>query len=238
MTKVVPALLIVAAFAAAARAESYDPISAYEEVSIHGFRILVNQEVQSHEKYAAKMREELATQLAAIINILSDEHLTELRKVTIWVEWKAKEKGAAEFHPSEKWLVDHGYNPRKTRAIELCNTVNFVNWSRSAQPWMVMHEMAHAYHFRVLGEDNLDVATAFKQAKKSQSYDSVKHVNGESQRAYAMKNNKEYFAEITEAYLGKNDFFPFTREELKQHDPVGYQLMQDCWSQANKKVDQ
>jgi len=231
-------LLAICLLAGVAQAEAYDAITSYKQETIHGFQILINSEVLQHEAYAAKMRKELTSQLAAIIKVLPDEHLAELRKVTIWVEWQAKEKGAAEFHPSEKWLVDNGYNPRKTRAIELCNTVNFVNWSRSAQPWMVMHEMAHAYHFRVLGEDNRDVATAFKQAKKSQTYDSVKHVNGEKQRAYAMKNNKEYFAEITEAYLGKNDFYPFTCEELKQHDPVGYQLMQDCWSPASKNVEQ
>jgi hypothetical protein len=29
----------------------------------------------------------------------------------------------------------------------------------------------------------------------------------------------KYFADLTEAYFGKNDFFPFNREDLKKYDP-------------------
>ena len=39
----------------------------------------------------------------------------------------------------------------------------------------------------------------------------------------------EYFAESTEAYLGVNDFYPFVRAELKQHDPDMYELMTEIW---------
>ncbi len=34
-----------------------------------------------------------------------------------------------------------------------------------------------------------------------------------------MSEHKEYFAGSTEALFSHNDFFPFTRAELKQHDP-------------------
>jgi len=38
-------------------------------------------------------------------------------------------------------------------------------------------------------------------------------------------------AEVTasEAYLGTNDFFPFTREELEKYDPVGYEMVSAAW---------
>jgi dipeptidyl-peptidase-4 len=39
----------------------------------------------------------------------------------------------------------------------------------------------------------------------------------------------EYFAEATEAYFGKNDFFPFNREELKAHDPLMHDLVGKLW---------
>ncbi len=44
-----------------------------------------------------------------------------------------------------------------------------------------------------------------------------------------MGSPQEYFSELTEAYFGKNDFFPFTRDELKQHDPAGFALMEEAW---------
>ena len=31
------------------------------------------------------------------------------------------------------------------------------------------------------------------------------------------------------AILGKNDFFPFTREELKTHDPTMFDLLEKQW---------
>ena len=47
-----------------------------------------------------------------------------------------------------------------------------------------------------------------------------------------MTNPMEYFAETTEAYFGRNDFFPFTRDELKKHDPEMFELLGKLWQVA------
>jgi hypothetical protein len=39
----------------------------------------------------------------------------------------------------------------------------------------------------------------------------------------------EYFAECTESYFCRNDFFPFTRDELKQHNPEMFGLLEKLW---------
>ena len=44
-----------------------------------------------------------------------------------------------------------------------------------------------------------------------------------------MNNGKEYFAESTEAFFGKNDFFPFNKKELKDHDPKMHDLLIELW---------
>ena len=44
-----------------------------------------------------------------------------------------------------------------------------------------------------------------------------------------MTNPQEYFAENTEAFFSRNDFFPFTRAELKKHDPETFALLQRLW---------
>ena len=155
-------------------------------------------------------------------------------QVRIWVEWDKKPNGAAEYHVSRGWLQANGYNPEKAGGIEISNTRNFVNWSRSAQPCMVMHELAHAYHHLVLGDKHAGIDAAFKQAVDRKLYESVGYVLGGNKRAYAMNNAKEYYAELTEAYFGKNDFFPFTRSDLEKHDPVGNQLMESTWGVAKK----
>ena len=49
--------------------------------------------------------------------------------------------------------------------------------------------------------------------------------------AYAHTNEREYFAELTEAYFGWNSYFPFTKEELESYDPEGYNLIENSWEQ-------
>lgn len=47
--------------------------------------------------------------------------------------------------------------------------------------------------------------------------------------AYALTNELEYFAELSEAYLGRNDFYPYVRKDLEKYDPKGYELMKNTW---------
>ena len=99
---------------------------------------------------------------------------------------------------------------------------------------MVLHELAHAYHFTVLSEKYAPLHAAYKQAMERKLYDSVEFVHGGKQKAYATTNAAEYFAELSEAYFGKNDFFPFTAEELAKHDPVGFETLKKAWGEPAK----
>jgi len=53
--------------------------------------------------------------------------------------------------------------------------------------------------------------------------------NGKTERAYALNNDQEYFAESTEAYFGTNDFYPFIRQELKEDDSNIYSVLEKAW---------
>ena len=54
-------------------------------------------------------------------------------------------------------------------------------------------------------------------------------MSGSDVRKRIERNDQEYFAELTEAYFGTNDFYPFVRAELKQHDPKMYQVLEKVW---------
>ena len=45
---------------------------------------------------------------------------------------------------------------------------------------------------------------------------------------------KHAFAESTEAFFGTNDFYPFTRAELKEHDPEMFKVLCEVWG-INRK---
>jgi Mlc titration factor MtfA (ptsG expression regulator) len=103
-------------------------------------------------------------------------------------------------------------------------------------PNFALHELAHGYHDRELpgGFKNSEIAELYQKAVTSKSYEQVQRWNGKEfakspQRAYAMTNPMEYFAENTEAFFSKNDFFPFTREELLRHDPAMSSLLARLW---------
>jgi Mlc titration factor MtfA (ptsG expression regulator) len=103
-------------------------------------------------------------------------------------------------------------------------------------PNFTLHELAHAFHDRFLpgGFENPEIKAAYNRAKASGAYDRVERWNGDgksktTERAYAMTNPMEYFAEITEAFFSRNDFYPFDREELRQHDPEMERLLRRLW---------
>jgi dipeptidyl-peptidase-4 len=96
-------------------------------------------------------------------------------------------------------------------------------------PAVVLHELAHSYHDQVLGFDDPRILAAYKRAMDAGLYDEVLLYTGRKVRAYAAENHYEYFAEGTEAYFYRNDFYPFVKAELKEHDPVLYNLLVEIW---------
>jgi dipeptidyl-peptidase-4 len=65
---------------------------------------------------------------------------------------------------------------------------------------------------------------------KEKKYESVLDYAGRKRKAYAANNVEEYFAEATEAFFGTNDFFPFVRAELREHDPELYRVLERIWA--------
>jgi hypothetical protein len=222
--------LVLASRSTADDAPAWDPIERYVEVRIEGWRVLVHKDLDAADSSTvrADVLRLLADQLYRITRALPPPAVEKLRAFPIWIEVAHPRHACMCYHVSPDWLRSHGMNPTKAGAVEIANCKNFLTWTHQ-QPWMVLHELAHGYHDRVLGYDNADVHSAYQSAVESKAYESVLHINGKKQRHYALTNDREYFAEATEAYFGTNDFFPFVRSELKQHDPRGYAMIEKAW---------
>jgi hypothetical protein len=125
------------------------------------------------------------------------------------------------------------------KAVEFTNVRIFERETRR-MPNFALHELAHAYHDRVLekGFDNAEIKAAYQRAKSDGLYDRVEQRFGDggsaTVRAYAMTSHQEYFAECTEAFFSTNDFFPFTRNELARHDPAMFELLKKLWGETTK----
>lgn len=201
------------------------------EVRLDGWAVEVATEVlDSHKPEWGLARRLLDQQLWQIGRVVAEEPLAKLRQVTIWVSWNDPGTTCAAFHPSADYLREHKMNPAMAGGLEIGNVKNFLSWTHE-QPWMVLHELAHAYHFRFLpqGFDNPDVKAGYDSAMKSKLYDMVLHWDGSMKKHYAETNPMEYFAESSEAYFGTNDFYPFTNAELKTYDPATFALMRKKW---------
>lgn len=211
----------------------FDPTSAYREQDIEGWRVLVNEKLLVETNLCEQTLKLLAAQLYQIVRVVPAEPLAKLRRIPIWVERSSAQFPCMCYHESRDWLSTHGVNPDKTGAVELANPGTFLAWTRE-QPWMVLHELAHGYHQRFLGPDHAGIRRCFEQAVAGKTYESVFRINGKKDRHYALNNEKEYFAESTEAFFGTNDFYPFTRAELKEHDPEMFKLLCEVW-EVNRK---
>lgn len=209
-------------------------INGYESQNIQGFDVYVQLEaLNNHPQETNDALNLLNSKLLEITDFGLKENITgELKLVKIFVDWNTT-NGAAVYHPNLQWLIDNGYIIEKWKSIEISNINNFINWTELNQPFMVMHEFSHAYHDRVLGFSYPQILQAFNAAMQNHLYDSVLYYAGNGvyyyKEAYATTDHKEYFAEISEAYLGKNDFYPFIRAELEMHDPIGYNIVSSIW---------
>jgi len=177
----------------------------------------------------------LAFQLSEVARVVPPAAVEQLRKVPLWFSPAYAGSGPrAEYHPDAGWLAAHRRNPAMAKAVEFTNIPEFESETRR-MPNFALHELAHAFHDRVLpgGFGNKDLREAHARAVASKSYDDVERrdANGRSHRdrAYALTNPMEFFAELSEAFFSRNDFFPFDRAELSQADPESERLLARLW---------
>ena len=202
-------------------------------IEMQGWTLCLNKTLEADKpELTATMLELMDEQLKRVVDSIPDKALRHLRTVKVWINPTYEGvRPTAEYHPNVNWLRDNDRLPEMAKSIEITNVDNF-EFEDTRMPYLMLHELAHSFHDQVLGFNNIQVREVFDIAEASGGYDEVDRFNGRKiikDRAYAMSNAKEYFAESTEAYFGKNDFFPFDRAELKAHDPAIHDLLIELW---------
>ncbi len=211
------------------RKATFIPTENYKKKRLQGWTVYVNKRLLKEEAETGREAMQLLdTKLYEVRRLMSKKVCDRLQKVPIWLGVDDGHGPCAEYHPNEQWLRSNGYNPDKAKAVEIGNASRFLKWSKN-QPAMVLHELAHAYHDQVLGFNHPAIKAAFDSATESKKYQKVLHINGRSVKHYALTSPQEYFAEGTEAFFATNDFYPFVRAELKEHDPRLFKLLQELW---------
>lgn len=206
-------------------------VAGHQTLILEGWVIHVSDELREHETQATdEALRLLEAQLKEVVRVIPSEPLGELRQVQIWLSPVPEGcRPTGEYHPDSGWLKENHRDPAMAKAIQFTNIPQF-GPEIKRMPMMVLHELAHAYHDRVLGFDHPRIVDAFQQAVNGGTYDNVKESSsGAEKKAYAITNPMEYFAELTESYFGVNDFYPFHRAQLRQHDPAMCDLLGKLW---------
>lgn len=203
----------------------------HEQRKIEGWTVFVDQSLLSgkHEKHGALALKILGQRLHRIVMRLPEEPRKAMQQVSIYVD-RAHPLGNAHFHPNKGWLVDHGYDPALTETVHLTSANILVGGaSQPDRGSVVLHELAHAYHFQVLGFDHPGILEAYRVFCDSEKFDSVTYANGRLRPHYGLMDHKEFFAEMTETFFADNNSFPFNRTELMLYHPETYQSMAEIW---------
>lgn len=171
----------------------------------------------------------LANHLQRITYIVPPDRLKQLQQLPIWIDWN-HELGNMQYHPDRGWLLANGHDPRLIKHVHIPRAKQLLDPGQWAKhPYVVLHELAHAYHDQVLSFDNRRIINAYKSAKDKGIYEQVLLYTGSTVPHYGLTNHKEFFAEATESYFGVNDFYPFVRAELQKHDPKMFELLKQIW---------
>lgn len=235
-----PCLLLAGLFAAVAATEKSAPkkVGWVETVkldlqgwTVHADARLVGGE---YKELGTRSLSMLSNHLERLTILMPEKQLAELRKLEIFIEHSHPELGNMQYHPDLDWLTEHGYDPKLRKKVHIPNAAELLSRQQMLKhPAVILHELAHAYHDQVLSFDEPRIIKVYDDAMKKGIYEKSLLFNGETVKHYATTNHKEYFAEATEAYLYHNDFYPFVRAELRQHDPAAYAEMERVWGKVN-----
>lgn len=205
---------------------------AHETRQMEGWTVQVDQRLldDSNKELGQRALRMLDNALYEIALIMPTNQLAKLRAVPIWLDLTHGKLANMQYHPNINWLRENGYATKMAKSVHIPSAVFFTGLRHHRiQPWCVLHELAHAYHDRVLGFEEPRVKALWEKWRQKPEHENALYIEGHPRRHYGLTDQKEFFAEMTEAYFGVNDFFPFNRGELKTHEPEVFQLMEEIW---------
>jgi hypothetical protein len=221
-------------------------IPGYETREMDEFTVLLStQAIKEGMEAGGAPFKTLQTEFDGLLKALPAKAVKILRRIPVWIEWDSRTgdnmHALAVYRSADHYVSGPYGGTLKNGAIQLFSLKKLTHEKESSirrSRLVLLHEMSHAIHHVMLGYGNQQVRFAYHQAMDRKLYDRVQTDWGSVERAYAATNAAEYFAELSCAYLDRCQSYPFTRDELKEHDPTGYQLMESIWGNAARLSNQ
>ena len=225
-----------------AKGKKIDSLPGFRKFTIHGFTVMVRDDVlkeQDNASHKRKPLEALELELKLIAKVMTKTQADTIRRnVQVWVEWDVKEAvrngrtgtTLGYYMGTEPRPIQIGKESIEVSGVRILQMQSITKRHQSdeAHDSVLLHEFAHAFHDLVLDFDHEPIKKAYQQAMERKLYD---------KSTYLTTNEKEFFAELTCAYLDKLDYAPHNRQELKKHDPITFRLLESIWGRRkNEKI--
>jgi hypothetical protein len=186
----------------------------------------------------AKALRFLEAKLIEIKVVVPAERVKDLQAVTIVLDLNCGKLGSMQYHPNAGWLKANGYPVDLAKCVHLPRAADVqTRRNINEQPWVILHELAHAFHDQKLSFDEPRIKAAHEKFKASGHGDAALLYNGKRVKHYGLTNQMEFFAEMTESFFGVNDFFPFNRAELQEAEPELFELLTEIWISPKQPAD-
>ena len=223
----VPFAILAIFFYSDVYGKQHQLIAGYSQYDIHGWKVHIADTVKKDKQLYQRTLKQINTDLDKIVKTLPEWVLPHLRKTPIWFEKKmpppfgnrlffnGSKKG------SKKYKIEHLYGGVVAGSSQSYLAVSHIH------PWQLLHELTHAYHQFITKHSYQPILNAYDHAIKNEL-----HRFGNQ---YARKNHKEYFSTLTEAYFGIDANYPRNRQQLAEHDPIGYCAIVQAWGLVGKQ---
>ena len=200
------------------------------------WKILVEEEMAAAEpKFTADVTARLQQMLTGILNKLPPASHAHVRDLNFYLLWGPKSpkggdsggmRAVKAVHPVNNPLHDLAWK----NGIVIYSASNFMALDDVIDKKDLTHEIGHTWHLRDWPAQHPDIVEAWQAAKQAGLYTNVENYKGKIiSSAYALTNEREYFAELSAIYFVGGSYYPYDRAGLKDYDKRGYSIIEQHW---------
>ncbi|BFM12463.1 hypothetical protein R50072_26160 [Simiduia litorea] len=204
---------------------------AHTRLEGYAITIIVESELLATQpELTQKAAERLNQKVMQALAILPSQHRNLFKNIRYYIfsgagsSYGGKDSGLWYFAKNNR------ISKRFDDSIVVNSATNFVKMSDKSALAVIIHELAHGFHrynWRRLAKLSQQ---SYQQAKQQKLYTNLQSDSGRLiEQAYALKNHREYFAELSAKFFSEHYYPPFNRRGLKSYDPRGYRLMETAW---------
>ena len=129
--------------------------------------------IDQNKKLFLDVKKALANHLQRIKYILDLEKVKILQTLPIRVDLDHK-LGNMQYHPNKGWLINNGHDPTLEKRVHVPRARQLLSRDQWAKhPYVILHELAHAYHDQILNFNHKEIIDAYERAEKQGLYKQV-----------------------------------------------------------------